>query len=85
MRPSILTEAMEVVAERQAQYGTREDNFGRIAAMWTAILGTKVTPQQVALCMIALKVARECWRSSRDNARDIAGYADCLDQLNADP
>jgi hypothetical protein len=78
---SILEEAQQVVLERQAAYGSREDNFGRIATIWSAILGVPVTPVQVALCMIGLKIARECWKSSRDSAIDIAGYAHCLAEL----
>lgn len=79
---SVLEEAQAVISERQAQYGTREENFGRIAAHWSVILGAEVTPRQVALCMIALKIARECWRPARDNAVDICGYAHCLAELN---
>lgn len=80
-RESVLDEAKRVVNQRQMAYGSREDNFGRIAAMWSAILGVTVSPRQVALCMIAVKIARECWKPSRDNATDIAGYADCLSRL----
>ena len=79
---SILEEAQQVVGQRQTAYGSREDNFGRIAALWSAILNVPVTAQQVALCMIAVKIARECWKPARDNRVDIAGYADCLDCLN---
>lgn len=78
---SILEEAAAVVNERQTQYGTREENFGRIAEMWTAILDCPVTPQQVALCMIALKVARLTFRHSHDSLVDICGYAHCLAEL----
>ncbi len=78
---SILEEAAEVINQRQAIYGTRKDNFGRIAKMWSAILDCQVTPEDVALCMIALKVARQKFKHSRDSLVDIAGYAQCLEEL----
>lgn len=78
---SILEDAAQVVNERQVSYGTREDNFGRIAAMWSAILGCEVSAKDVALCMIALKVARLKWGYTRDGAVDICGYAQCLEDL----
>lgn len=43
---------------RQATYGDAADNFGVTASMWSAILGTEVTAEQVALCLAALKIAR---------------------------
>jgi hypothetical protein len=79
---SILEEAIEVVNHRQSNYGERENNFQTIANFWSIILSTEVSPEQVALCMIALKIAREMFKSSRDNAVDIAGYADCLAEIN---
>ena len=46
--------------------------------MWSAILGQEVTPAQVGLCMIAVKVSRECHKPKRDNLVDIAGYAETV-------
>ncbi|QIG61353.1 hypothetical protein SEA_ANDERSON_60 [Mycobacterium phage Anderson] len=43
---------------RQATYGDAADNFGVTASMWSAILGTEVTAEQVALCLATLKIAR---------------------------
>ncbi|AXH67575.1 hypothetical protein SEA_DONSANCHON_57 [Mycobacterium phage DonSanchon] len=43
---------------RQASYGDAADNFGVTASMWSAILGTEVTAEQVALCLATLKIAR---------------------------
>jgi hypothetical protein len=43
--------------------------------MWAAILDLpEVTPAQVALCMVALKISRECHQPKRDNLVDGAGY-----------
>jgi hypothetical protein len=78
---SILREAAEVVKQRSSQYDERERNFTRIADIWSVIFGHTVWPEQVAMCMIGLKLAREVYKPSRDNLTDIAGYADCLADL----
>ena len=72
---SILDEAAELIhGPRQQAYGHPVDNFSRIAAMWTVILQHSVTPEQVGLCMAALKLARQIHQPSRDNLIDACGY-----------
>ena len=39
-------------------------------------------PEQVPLCMIAVKISRECHEPKRDNMIDIAGYAETLDMTH---
>ena len=76
MSETVLQEAQRLVyGDRQADYGHPMDDFTRTAAMWTAILGMPVTPEQVGLCMIAVKVSRQCNHPKRDNMTDAAGYA----------
>lgn len=73
---TILQEAQRLVhGDRQAAYGHPLDDFSRTAAMWAAILGHPVTAEQVGLCMIAVKVSRQCNAPKRDNMTDAAGYA----------
>lgn len=73
-------EVHEVLDERQKAYGRADESFGRIAVLWSDVLGYTVTPQQVASCMIMLKVAR-LLASTRDGSHDedsildIQGYA----------
>lgn len=79
---SILSEAEKLVhGDRRRDYGTPDENFGRIARRWTAILGHPVTTTQVVECMIALKFARQEEKPKRDNWVDIAGYAQCGSEL----
>lgn len=75
-----LQEAQRLVhGDRQASYGHPIEDFTRTGRMWGAILGTDdVPPEKVALCMIAVKMSRECNRPKRDNAVDMAGYAETL-------
>jgi hypothetical protein len=79
---SILAEAHRLVhGQRGQDYGHPYEDFSRTAKIWSAILGIEVTPQQAILCMIAVKISRECHRPKRDNRVDIAGYAEALDMV----
>ena len=79
---NVLEEAIETVKQRQDSYDDPYRNHVRIAKLWSVVLGTAVTPQQVALCMLQLKVAREMYKHSHDNVVDMAGYVNCLDIIN---
>lgn len=79
-RVEALREAARIIAgDRDAQYGGPEDNFTRIAKIWGVILGIEVTTEDVAMCMVGLKVARYASKSGfqPDTWIDIAGYAGC--------
>ena len=68
--------------ERQDDYGDPIDNFTRIAKMWSALLDCHVSPEQVGLCMIAVKISREVHKHKPDNLTDIAGYARTLEMIH---
>lgn len=71
-----------VCGKRETDYGSPEDNFRKIALLWTAYLGRSVTPIDVAMMMVLLKVARtKGGVGSDDNFVDIAGYAACAGEL----
>lgn len=85
---SILDEAKKIVhGARQKGYGGPKESFGRIAAMWSAYLGTEVTDQDVAMMMVLLKVSRARNGISKDGVPqedslvDIAGYAACAELI----
>ncbi len=79
---SMLEEVTELLKQRQLNYGSPVKHFGITAELWTTILGKEVSSREVVLCMIALKLAR-CLGDQmlKDNSRDIAGYAACLDEI----
>jgi len=80
---SILLEAAEIISgPRRESYGSVEDSFNRIAKAWSVVFEAPVTAEQVALCMIQLKVCRELNSHSRDNLVDICGYAALLEDLS---
>ncbi len=68
--------------DRRAEYGGIEESFKRVAKGWTEILGFDISSRGVALCMIWMKMCREINKPKHDNRIDIAGYANCLDELN---
>ena len=81
-KKTILKEAEDAVyGDRQADYGTVSENFGTIAKLWSAVLKQDVTPQQVGLCMVQVKVARQMYRPKRDNLVDGAGYFATIEKM----
>ena len=78
---SVCEEAIRVVKDREPLYGDPTPGYRRLAALWSAVLGIEITPQQVALCMILMKVSRESGKHHWDNLVDIAGYAENLGRM----
>lgn len=78
-RSEILESARQaVMIDRAATHGDAKSNFSAIAALWSARLGQKVSPAQVAIMLIDLKTARAWGNPSQaDNWIDMAGYAAC--------
>lgn len=79
-RVEALQEASQLIAgDRDAQYGGPSENFDRIAKIWSVIFGIPVTTEDVAMAMVAVKVARYASKSGfqPDTWVDIAGYAGC--------
>lgn len=60
--------------ERATDYGHPLDNLDRAARIWQVILGCPVTAEQVALCMVGVKIARQVHREKPDNIADAIGY-----------
>lgn len=82
MAETVLREAERLVyGDRDGDYGHPLDDWNRTAAMWSAILGHEVTAELALMCMIAVKLSRECNRPKRDNRTDIAGYAECIQRV----
>ena len=79
-RVQALREAATIISgDRDVQYGGPEENFTRIAKIWSVIIGVDITPEDVAMMMVGLKVARYASKSGfqPDTWIDIAGYAGC--------
>lgn len=78
----ILKHAAGVLAERSKTYGDPGKAMAAIAARWSITLGHTVTPAQVVLCMIDLKLARLARDPKyRDGPIDVIGYAALLHEV----
>jgi hypothetical protein len=81
----LLGHAADLVNRRRCAYGEPMDLFARVAVRWSQVLGTRVTPAQVIVCLIDLKVARLAHDPHHlDSIMDIAGYAGCLTEALSD-
>lgn len=78
-RKRVLSEAEKCVCgQREKDYGTPEDNFGRIAEFWTTYMGVEFGTVDVAIMMALLKISRLSNNPEHmDNWVDLAGYAAC--------
>ncbi len=66
--------ARMVQTDRQADYGTPEQNLGRISALWSAFLGTEIYPEDVSAMMVLVKLSRMKAGYKRDNTVDGVAY-----------
>lgn len=73
---SLAQEAERIVyGPRRRDYGHPQENHQRTAALWSAYLGTPVSPVQVCVCNILQKISRMHTRLTRDSLVDVIGYA----------
>jgi hypothetical protein len=81
---AILGYTAAVLADRAGAYGSPAASMAAIAARWSITLGRPVTPEQVILCMIDLKLARLAHDPAhRDSLIDVIGYAALLPEVGA--
>lgn len=83
-----ITAAINVTSkDRNTGSKSPEDNFEKIAAVWTGMLLEKLKPEceiipgDVARMMIGLKLCRDMHGKAYDNRVDIHGYTICLERL----
>ena len=78
----ILQHAAGIVAERGAAYGDASASMYAVAERWSITLGRAVTPAQVVLCMIDLKLTRLSHDPThQDSIADVIGYAALLPEV----
>lgn len=85
-RPEILEAAQRCVCgDREQDYGSPENNFKRIANLWSAYLQRHITPKDVAAMLALLKIARiASGHAKEDNWIDLAGYAACGGEIETE-
>lgn len=85
----LLQRANELIGgDRQNDYGNKLQNFSQIAMLWTGTIahklqpGQAITPEDVALCMTQVKIARLAKSPDHeDSILDVAGYAGCYEAI----
>jgi len=80
---AMLKEAAHIVAERSKSYGSPAQSMELLAKRWSLTIGHNVTPAQVVMCLIDLKLTRLSHDPShQDSILDIAGYAAVLQEVS---
>jgi hypothetical protein len=78
----MLHSVARLIEDRRKSYGAPAASMTSIAARWSVTLGREVTPAQVVLCLIDLKLARLAHDPTHlDSIRDVAGYAGVLREV----
>ena len=82
----LLQRSLQVFEERRANYGLAKHHFREVARRWSLILNRQITPQQVVMCLVELKLARLKENPAHlDSIIDIAGYAAVLAEVIPEP
>ena len=86
---SEVLEALSLVyGNRQGDYGTPRQNYEAMAKVWSGmlhhVLKRDLTPEEVVICMAALKLQREAHKPKRDNVVDLHGYGIVLSRVKED-
>lgn len=84
MHKGVAQEAHQIIhGARRKSYGPVEQSFQEIAKLIQLLLPHlgDVTPHDVSMIMICVKLIREKASHSRDNLVDLCGYADLREQL----
>ena len=76
-RSEFLIEAGNLInGERDSVYGEPLVNHQRIAQLWQVVLGTEISPAEVAICMALVKIARLVQTPDHEDSYiDLVGYA----------
>ena len=71
----LLTESTKLLYDRGLQYGDPTANHIRISQLWSAYLGYRVEPHEVAICMSLVKISRIAEQGTyRDSYADAISY-----------
>jgi len=71
-----------LLAERGKDYGDFRENWVRIAELWSAYTGHKISPHDAVQMMVLLKISRsKANPRKQDNYDDAKGYTDLAELL----
>ena len=79
---NILKEADQIVnkrsEEKERMYGPFEDSMEIASSIATLLTGKEIRPEDMYLCMVALKLSRESYSHKEDNLLDAVAYLGAL-------
>ena len=78
----ILSEAKDLIFDRGADYGSPAVNHLRISQLWSTYLERHIEPNEVAICMALVKIARiQESPHHEDSYKDCAAYIGLAGQI----
>lgn len=81
-RTKLLEEIQVTLNDRGKIYGSSRSNHERISELWTGYLGDYISPMQVSMCMLLVKVSRLTETPNhQDSIKDLIGYAAIYNEL----
>ncbi|OYN81744.1 hypothetical protein CG716_05160 [Mycolicibacterium sphagni] len=83
-KETVCQEAERIInGQRQQDYGDTAQNWNRIAELWSAYLGTKISALDAINLLLLMKVSRAKRGYHRDSYVDTAGYAGLAEKINS--
>ena len=83
--PELLAHAASIVTKRRREYGEPAELFEQVARRWSLTFGVPVTPAQVCLCLLDVRLARLARDPAHpDSQLDLAGHVAALHELTSD-
>lgn len=71
--------------DRLKEHGNFNDNHWRASILWSTILGVKISPREVALCLALMKISRSVAnKDNMDNYIDAVAYIAGAGELSND-
>ena len=81
-RTELLDECARILADRGSIYSSGQSNHERISELWSAYYGNYISPMQVSLMQLLVKVSRLAETANhKDSIKDIIGYAVIYQEL----
>ncbi len=85
---NILKEANKIInkrsQEKERMYGPFSEGMERAAMIASGATGKKLTPQDMYMCLVALKLSRQSYNHKEDNLLDAVAYLGALNNYNTE-
>ena len=79
---SFFNRCKELIEQRQLDYSTPQVNLTRIAKSWSEYIGITISPYDVCIMMVMLKMSRLCNGYHLDSIEDAASYLALAEMLS---